>query len=84
MRRGGPNQKKHYDKATVYLLVLLEGVAYIASDAGAIMLRYVYGWFERESWGVYRLTKTGKAALQQWPPRPDMYQLLTDDWKPGT
>jgi hypothetical protein len=40
----------------------------IAPDASAILLRNVYGWFERESRGVYRLTAAGQAALQQWSP----------------
>ena len=36
----------------------------IAPDAGTLMLRNVYGWFERESRGVYRLTESGSAALR--------------------
>ena len=38
----------------------------VASDAGRILLRNVYGWFERPSPGVYRLTGLGEAALQRW------------------
>jgi hypothetical protein len=35
----------------------------LAEDAGAILLRNVYGWFERVTPGVYRLTETGEAAV---------------------
>ena len=34
--------------------------------AGAILLRNVYGWFERVERGVYRLNDTGTAALARW------------------
>ncbi len=37
-------------------------------DAGPILLRNVYGWFERAERGVYRLTASGLAALHRWPP----------------
>ncbi|HXC90678.1 MAG TPA: DUF2161 family putative PD-(D/E)XK-type phosphodiesterase [Stellaceae bacterium] len=36
-------------------------------DAGRILLRNVYGWFERTAPGRYRLTAQGEAALQRWP-----------------
>lgn len=36
-------------------------------DAGRILLRNVYGWFERTAPGRYRLTPRGEAALQRWP-----------------
>ena len=36
-------------------------------EAGPILLRNVYGWFERCDRGVYRLTNLGEAALQRWP-----------------
>jgi hypothetical protein len=39
----------------------------VAPDAGKILLRNVYGWFERVHHGVYRLTALGEAALQRWP-----------------
>jgi hypothetical protein len=35
-------------------------------DAGRILLRNVYGWFERTRPGYYRLTELGIAALQRW------------------
>jgi hypothetical protein len=38
----------------------------LAPDAGAILLRNVYGWFERESRGMHRLTAFGHAALSHW------------------
>ena len=40
----------------------------IAEDASAIVLRNVYGWFERERRGIYRLTPAGQAALSRWTP----------------
>jgi hypothetical protein len=39
----------------------------VAADAGQILLRNVYGWFERTGRGVYRLTEAGDAALERWP-----------------
>jgi hypothetical protein len=43
----------------------------VAPDAGRILLRNVYGWFERTRRGVYRLTGLGEAALQRWPASMD-------------
>jgi hypothetical protein len=37
-------------------------------DAPVILLRNVYGWFERIERGVYGLTEHGRAALVRWPP----------------
>ncbi len=39
----------------------------IVPDAGRILLRNVYGWFERTERGVYGLTALGEAALLRWP-----------------
>jgi len=39
----------------------------VAPDAGTILLRNVYGWFERTRRGEYRLTAAGEAALLRWP-----------------
>jgi hypothetical protein len=39
----------------------------VAADAGRILLRNVYGWFERTAPGHYRLTPIGEAALRRWP-----------------
>lgn len=36
---------------------------HLASDAGAILLRNVYGWFVREQPGVYKLSDAGKSML---------------------
>jgi hypothetical protein len=36
-------------------------------DASTILLRNVYGWFERIDRGVYGLTEHGHAALVRWP-----------------
>jgi hypothetical protein len=38
----------------------------VAPDAGRILLRNVYGWFERIEPGVYRLSSAGEVALQYW------------------
>jgi hypothetical protein len=38
----------------------------VAPNAGRILLRNVYGWFERTQPGTYRLTGLGEAALQRW------------------
>lgn len=37
-----------------------------APDAGRILLRNVYGWFERIQPGLYRLSAHGEAAAQYW------------------
>jgi hypothetical protein len=39
----------------------------VVPDLGGILLRNVYGWFERMERGVYRLSSLGEAALQRWP-----------------
>ncbi|HME25848.1 MAG TPA: DUF2161 family putative PD-(D/E)XK-type phosphodiesterase [Acetobacteraceae bacterium] len=39
----------------------------VVPEAGRILLRNVYGWFQRTERGVYRLTGLGEAALQRWP-----------------
>lgn len=41
----------------------------LAPDAGSILLRNVYGWFERNKPGVYQLTPAGRAALEHWRPQ---------------
>jgi hypothetical protein len=38
----------------------------VAADAGRILLRNAYGWFERIAPGRYRLTGLGEAALRRW------------------
>ncbi len=47
-----------------------------ASDAGSILLRNVYGWFERVQPGLYRLAPNGEAALLS---RPALPALLSPD-----
>ncbi len=42
-------------------------LAAVAADAPAILRRDVYGWFERVSRGLYRLTQAGHDALRRWP-----------------
>ena len=39
----------------------------VAPDAVRILLRNVYGWFERTQRGVYQLPADGGAALRRWP-----------------
>lgn len=36
-------------------------------DAPTLLLRNVYGWFERIDRGLYGLTEAGRAALVRWP-----------------
>jgi hypothetical protein len=43
----------------------------VAPDAGSILLRNVYGWFERVDRGAYRLTTLGEEALARWPQPAD-------------
>lgn len=43
---------------------------HLAEDAGAILLRNVYGWFDRVRPGHYRLSAAGTAALRADVPRP--------------
>ena len=38
----------------------------VAPEAGRILLRNVYGWFERVEPGLYRLAEPGEAALRRW------------------
>jgi hypothetical protein len=38
----------------------------VAPDAAAILLRNVYGWFEREARGLYRLSPVGGLDLLRW------------------
>ena len=38
----------------------------VAPDAGRILLRNIYGWFERVGRGRYRLAAAGEAALLRW------------------
>jgi hypothetical protein len=40
----------------------------LAPDASKILRRNVYGWFERQCRGVYRLTEAGRQALAHWLP----------------
>jgi hypothetical protein len=49
-----------------------------ADDASAILLRNVYGWFERERRGIYRLTVTGEAALTRWPQLDAVADAMAD------
>ena len=44
-----------------------EVLAYLARNAGKILLHNVYGWFERAERGVYALSDAGRAALSRWP-----------------
>lgn len=36
-------------------------------EAGVMLLRNVYGWFERTRKGVYALSEAGRDALRAWP-----------------
>ena len=51
----------------------------IAPDAGRILLRNVYGWFERTGRGLYGLTTPGRQAVLRWaiPPPPDTVRITS-------
>ena len=53
----------------------------VAPDAGKILLRNVYGWFERMERGTYRLTPVGEIALRRWPDEAEI--LVRDNDFPG-
>lgn len=38
----------------------------VAPDAAAILLRNIYGRFEREARGLYRLSQAGEAGIAHW------------------
>lgn len=44
----------------------------VIPEAAKILLRNVYGWFDRTERGVYALTESGQAALRRWPQHPHM------------
>ena len=64
-----PIMTAYRQRALACAAAIGEGVArprdlkHLAEDAGAILLRNVYGWFERVKPGTYRLSASGKAAL---------------------
>ncbi len=39
----------------------------VAPEAARILIRNVYGWFERTERGMYRLNSLGEAAMRRWP-----------------
>ncbi|KQV44338.1 MULTISPECIES: DUF2161 family putative PD-(D/E)XK-type phosphodiesterase [unclassified Rhizobium] len=39
----------------------------VAPDAAAILLRNVYGWFDRLDRGIYGLNDAGREAIARWP-----------------
>jgi hypothetical protein len=49
----------------------------MAPDAGRILLRNVYGWFERVEPGLYRLAEAGAAALHRWTEIGDASGITT-------
>ncbi len=56
----------------------------VAPDAAAILLRNVYGWFERLGRGRYGLTDAGRAALERWAPREHHGDPSSDGLRLGT
>ena len=48
-------------------------------DAPKILLRNVYGWFDRTDRGVYALTAIGRAALLRWPQEPQLQDSESDN-----
>lgn len=61
---------------------------HLAPDAGAILLRNVYGWFARAGRGVYALTDAGREALVRWPqapmPQPQQFEAAAAYIDPPT
>jgi hypothetical protein len=51
----------------------------VAPDAATILLRNVYGWFERTGRGVYQLTPAGEEALRRWPVAMEKAEGVTGD-----
>ncbi len=51
----------------------------VAPDAGTILLRNVYGWFERTGRGIYQLTPAGEAALRRWPVAVEKAEVVTGE-----
>jgi hypothetical protein len=49
-----------------------------APDAGKILLRNVYGWFERTERSTYRLTPVGETALRRWPREAEIVVQASD------
>lgn len=68
-----PIMTAYRQQALICAAVLQEGpcrtsqVKATVPDAPKILLRNVYGWFDRVERGVYRLTSDGAAALVRWP-----------------
>jgi hypothetical protein len=50
----------------------------VATGAGRILLRNVYGWFHRTEPGVYRLTPLGEAAVHRWASRPEPHSRAAE------
>jgi hypothetical protein len=50
----------------------------VAPDAGRILLRNVYGWFERIEPGLYGLAEAGAAALRRWAVIPGSARSFED------
>ena len=72
--RGVPIMTAYRQQALACAILMQEGprrprdLKAEAPRAPAILLDNVYGWFCRVERGVYKLTESGAAALQQWRP----------------
>jgi hypothetical protein len=47
----------------------------VAPEAGRILLRNVYGWFDRVGRGLYQLSELGESALLRWPVSSEVDEL---------
>jgi hypothetical protein len=71
--RGAPIMTAYRQRALILAHAMNEGPKRprdfrpAVPDAGAILLRNVYGWFAPVARGVYDLTASGRAALARWP-----------------
>lgn len=70
--RGEPIMTAYRQEALACAAAMRDGPQRVAAlravtpRAGPMMLRNVYGWFERVGHGAYRLTPEGVAALARW------------------
>jgi hypothetical protein len=55
----------------------------VAPDAAGILLRNVFGWFERTRRGEYRLTDAGEAAVSRWPETIDGATIDANELAPA-
>jgi len=77
-----------YRESAVMLanLLLINGPTRVAELRGytgdktqSILSRNIYGWFARESRGIYSLTETGRSEIAEYPELNDLVRQLLND-----